>query len=255
MSARLTRLRSAVVAPTLARAAVATAALGGGCIEPELTRSTDLAHLEVASLEMYIGSYVTWGELRPVRALPDPCAVLGTDFHARVNAFDASTYPGGREEVCTSPTTSQPCEEQPARCAPPYFDVAWPPPLELAKLVIADRSREIACNLGDAFAPRTITRVDGTWDVERGEQMTVRVSPATDVNRFAVDVYFAEPNRPTIDVPFTVAGDTVTFRMPTGLDPGTRTLYVHLDGDEDLACDVPAHALHSYVIEQPLSVR
>jgi hypothetical protein len=244
------RLCPVFVAPALA----ALASLASGCIGPELTRSTDLAHLEVDELDMYIGQNLMWGQLHPVREAPDPCAVLGTDFHARVNTFDLDAYPGSREESCTSPTTSQPCEEQPAYCDPPYIELDPPPPLDLAKLVIADRSREITCDLGDAFVPRTMTRLDGDWDVTGGEQVTVRVAPASDLTRFTVDVYLAAPSSPPLlYLPFEIAGDTVTFTLPAAIEPGT-TLYVHTGGEGAVLCDVPAAAFHEYSIGQPLTV-
>jgi hypothetical protein len=140
-------------------------------------------------------------------------------------------------------------------CDPPYIELSPPPPLGRAKLVIADRSREIACNLGDEFAPRTMTLLDGSGEVRGGERETVRIAPASDLTRFVVDVYLAEPSSPPlVHVPYTIEADTVSFTLPPSVEPGT-TLYVHLDGDEASDCDVPARAFHSYAIEQPLTVR
>lgn len=227
-----------------------------GCTDPELVRPTDLASLEVASFDMYIGSFTMWGDLRPVREPADPCAVLGTDFHARVGKLELSAYAGGREESCNSADGINPCSEPIARCEAPFVSLAWPPPLAVADLVVADRTREIHCALGDAFAARTMTRVpDGSWEVVRGETVTSRVSPGNDVSRFAVEVYFIEPHNPQLVIaPHTVAGDTVSFAVPSVLSQRTATLYVHIDGYEAVPCDVPARALHSYVIEQPVTI-
>jgi len=239
-----------VVARTIALLAVA------GCTDPELVRPTDLASLEVASFDMYIGSFTMWGDLRPVREPADPCAILGTDFHARVGKLKLSAYAGGREESCNSADGINPCSEPIARCQAPFVSLAWPPPLAVADLVVADRTREIHCALGDAFAARTMTRVpDGSWEVARGETVTLRVSPGSDVSRFAVEVYFIEPHNPQLVIaPHTVAGDTVSFAVPSVLSQRTATLYVHIDGYEAVPCDVPARALHSYVIEQPVTI-
>lgn len=239
--------------PTAMRALLLLATVG--CAGPDLEVSTDLAHLEVASLDMYIGSFTMWGDLRPVRVPSDPCPVLGTDFHARIGKHELSTFPGAREETCHSPDNANPCTEGPARCAPPFVSLAWPPPLPIAELTIADRSRAITCALGNALAARTMERVDAaTWTVTPGASMTVRVSPASDLVRFAVEVYFIQGTRPIITVPHTVAGDSVTFTVPS-LSPGLRRLFVHLDGEESVDCDVPARALHSYVIEQVIDVQ
>ncbi len=235
----------------LARVLILILVVGCG---PELERPTDLADFEVSELSMYIGSSTMWGDLRPVRDVRDPCAILGEDFHARIGELELSTFPGEREDLCED-EDPQDCEDT-ARCISPFVELAWPPPLPSAELVIADSSRSITCRLGDAFAARPMTRVAvDTWNTARGEIVTVRVSPASDVTRFVTDVYFAPKGQPLLPAAHTYEGDTLTFRIPSTLGSGPQTLYVHLDGDESPDCDVPARATHSYAIEQPITVQ
>jgi hypothetical protein len=240
----------------LARALVSifAAGLGVGCLDPELERSTDLAHIEVESLSMYVGSFTMWGDIHPVREERDPCQILGDDFHASVNEIALSAYPGDREEICDGESPKD-CKNI-ARCHGPGVDFSWPPPIDAAELVIADHSRTITCHMGDAFAARTMTRVpDGSWSVTRGNAVTVKVSPASDLSRFVTDVFFAPAGQAVRSVPHTKDGDTVTFRIPSLIPTGPQTLYMHLDGEEAPDCGVPSRALYSYVIEQPINVQ
>jgi hypothetical protein len=239
----------------LARAlALVVAVTAAGCTGPELERQTDIAELQVDTFYMYLGSFTMWGDLRPQRDRRDPCVILGDDVRASIGDLELGVYHGGREELCDESNEGD-CEDT-ARCISPGVDLAWPPPIADATLVLADHSGSITCRLGDALAARTMTRVGAdTWSPARGESVTVRVSPASDVSRFVTDVYFAPKGQPLLQVPHTKAGDTITFLIPTTLGPGPQTLYVHFDGEEVPDCDVPARAQHQYVIEQPITVQ
>jgi len=234
--------------------AAIAAVLAAGCTGPELLRETSIDELRVESFFMYLGSYTMWSDLRPQRDVRDPCVILGEDVRAYVNDIELDVYRGGREELCDE-TNEADCMNT-ARCLSPGVDFSWPPPIADAALVLVDHSGSISCRLGDAFAARTMTRIDAdTWSPTRGESVTVRVSQASDLSRFVTDVYFAPKGQPLLHVPHTITGDTITFRIPSTLGTGPQTLYVHFDGEEIPDCDVPARAQHQYVIEQPITVQ
>jgi hypothetical protein len=242
------------LALVLAVVAAVAAVLAAGCTSPELERETDIAELRVEAFFMYLGSYTMWGDLRPQRDSRAPCVILGEDVRAYVNDVELDVYRGGREELCDE-TNEADCEDT-ARCISPGVDLAWPPPIADAAFVLVDHSGSISCRLGDAFAARTMTRVDvDTWSPARGESVTVRVSPASDLSRFVTDVYFAPKGQPLLHAQHTISGDTITFQIPSTLGTGPQMLYVHFDGDEVPDCDVPARAQHQYVIEQPITVQ
>ncbi len=224
-----------------------------GCTD-ELTYSTDLAHYEVAELNLYLGSFTMWGDLRPARTDAD-CPVLGTDFHARVGKQPLSAFPGGTSEYCHQPENMNPCLDEPVlRCDVPFVSWAWPPPIPNAQLVIADRSRAITCDLGDAFAARTMTRVDAeSWVMTPGERVTLRLSMPADLVHLSLETYFAPAGQALLFVPHLIDDDTVTFTLPS-LPAGEHKLYVRSYGDTTPACDVPARAYHEYSIEQSITV-
>lgn len=228
-----------------------------GCAADERTYSTDLAHYDVGELTLYMGSFTAWGDLRPANTDADRlCPVLGTDFHARVGKLPLSTFPGGASEYCNAPENMNPCVDEPTLvCDAPFLDWSWPPPVPNAQLVIADRSRAITCELGDAFATRTMKRVDaGGWVVRAGERITLQMSMPDDLTDLSLETYFAPADQPLLFVPHVIDADTVTFTVPR-LPAGEQKLYVRSYGDTNPACDVPARAYHEYSIGQTITVQ
>jgi hypothetical protein len=237
------------------RMLLAVVLVATGCaMDTDPERQTDLAGLGPVSLDMWIGSETLSIDVRYDAPPGEPCPVLGDDFGGRIGGMLLSTFPGGMTEVCHAPTTGQPCIPAAPRCAPPYLGLSDLPRITSAVLVLGDASRRIDCKLGDALATRSMTRVPaGAWDVVRGQTMTVRWSPGSDLARFAIEVAFVERQRPMPPVAHVIDGDLVTFEVPADLELGHQAIAIWAHADIEtttMSCDVPTHRSLSYVVEQ-----
>lgn len=235
------------------------AMLGIGCLAPpELERDATFAELGPIELHVWIGSHSLSIDVAH-RAASDTCPVLGTDFRGDIGGVALSTYPGGVVEHCYSPTTSQPCMPAPSTCDMPWLGFGDLPPPPGAPLTIEDASRIVRCELGDALVPRTVTRVPaGSWDASPGEAVTIRWSPAADLARLELRIGVNEGYAPAPIIPYTTAGDLITFEVPRHLAARPHTFFFAARTDVPLmtkGCgEVPNLRVYAYVVEQTLMI-
>lgn len=226
------------------KGALFTVALVGGCTDGE----TGIADLDVESLSLFIYTNAMEGTLH-LRDPGDPCVFLGEDARARINDVELNLDRGGTVQCHPDDVV---CQNGP-RCREPTIDISGQPPIEDATLVLEDASGSISCRLGDAIANRTLTRVGAdSWDLARGESVTVRVSHASDLTRFAPSIYLVPPSKL---IPHTISGDTIAFEIPADTPTGPQAFWLHLDGEDLPDCDVPAHTLREYLIQQRITVQ
>lgn len=236
------------------------ALLASGCwFPPDPERTEDFVGLGPIELDITLGSH-TFGIEVLHRAGPEPCPVLGDDFRGDIGGAALSTYPGGIVEHCNAPTTSQPCLPAPSTCEMPWLGGGDVPIPVAGLLTIEDASRIVHCELGDAFVPRTMTRVPATsWDVTPGEAVTVRWSPATDLARLDLSIVLRDGAIPAPEIPHTIDGDLITFEVPRTLDAGPHTFVVMARGEVPMrikGCgEVPNRRFYTYWVEQTLATR
>jgi hypothetical protein len=174
---------------------VATAA----CTEPEPDRERMASISELPKIQ--------WMYLANPRSVAvtihyDPrelgaCAILGPDFEGRVNDTPM---------VVTQQGSSRGDDD----CHFPTLELTNPPPAASASITLGDHSRSFTIPLEDQLVPRSVTLVpEGPWHLSRGQTVTIRWSPATDLGK-----------QPSIrikdlrDLPITIQGDLVTLTVP-----------------------------------------
>jgi len=229
----------------------------GGCLQPA-ERHTDLVGLGPVELDLWIGAQIFTVDVEYHREPDEPCSVLGDDFAGQIGDAPLSTAPGGMVDVCHAADMYNPCTPAPSRCEVPYLGFYELPGAPDAVLTFGDASRTIQCDLGDALVARHVVRVpDGSWEVSRGEAVTVRWSPGGDVARLGIDV----TSGAQLGLPTPVSstnGDLVTFTVPRDLGAGAQTLVFTASGDVTTTkgCfGVTNRRDVHYVVEQRITVR
>lgn len=202
-----------------------------------------MAELGPVTLEMFIGRSVAQVAVKYRPEEAPWCAVMRPDFEANVSGVAGSMYPGEMED---------------GRCYEPFADFYDWGLIEHAMLEIGDASRTIRCDLKDAFAPRRLVRVDKeTWDVVRGERVTVQWQPQHDITAAFLYLVWVEANRGPWYVDWRMEGDLISFVVPP-VDSGMATIW--MAGSEEVenanACGgVPNRQLRVYHADQVLNVK
>jgi len=148
----------------------------------------------------------------------DECADVDDSFRATLNGAAMTVHPPGYDHDA-------------ALCSGPMVDITVTPELRasVSQIELADDSKTIVIDLGDALVERTVTRVGGTqWSFHVGDQVTVQWAPASDVGTFAPLISYTAPTSDfaawRIDRgSITASGDQLTFTIPAG-GPPTGTL-------------------------------
>lgn len=232
--------------------------VAAGCqTEDGLEQPSTLAELGPVTLDLWIQSQMMWlyidYELHP----DEPCPVLGDDFTARIGNVESAPFPGGVTETCVGQGSS-PCIPTGLRCDPPYIGFHDLPIEANPILVFGDASRTIECKLRDSLLPRSITRVpEGSWDVARGETMTVQWAPGGDLAHFTTKVWFMERYRNPFPVPHQVDGDRITFEVPSFVYAGYHSFTIGVTGDVATmlkGCSAPDERTYAYSVEQAVHV-
>jgi hypothetical protein len=237
--------------------ALGFALLVGACTTEGVETRT-LAELGPVTLEMFVGRSVMDVSVKYRPAEAPECAVLGADFGANVSGLAASVWPGGMQGYCTGPTNGQPCAAYEA-CDMPFAGFHDWPLIEDAVLEIGDASRTIRCDLKDALVPRRLVRVDQeTWDVVRGERVTVRWEPHHDIGPgFEPRVWMVDANGNQWYVDWRMDGELISFVVPP-VESGMHEIWIA--GGQEIenanGCEgVPNRQLRSYHADQLLNVK
>jgi len=140
------------------------------------------------------------------------CVTLDDGFEATLDgAAMAITSRGGSGGSLYS---SEPCY-------PPTIELVAPPAADRAVIAISYPRHTIAIELGDLLVARSAQPVpDGPFVFEAGQVITLRWSPASDLQLYQPDADFTLTGTLTRDIPaLAVAGDQLSFTLPATSQP------------------------------------
>lgn len=164
-------------------------------------------------------------------------------FHAADGSYCPVLVPGftvsvdGLDPAVVSPGAAHCDASLGLVCSRPSIEFTNPRYLQIdnAQLVLADNSRTITIELGDALKERTAVPVGVPGSFHPGQQVTFTWSPATDLTALPeLGGYVSQPCsgascpldgvKEYLLAPFTRGTDTITFTMPDTTGPGTLAL-------------------------------
>jgi hypothetical protein len=134
------------------------------------------------------------------------CVTLDDDFQSTLNGVPMAIRSRGGSGGSIGSSVP---------CYPPVIELIGPPTTDSAVIAISYPRHTISIDLGDLLVARSAQPVpDGPFVFEPGKPITLRWSPASDLQLYEPSVEFALAGTRTRDVaPVTVADDVLSFAL------------------------------------------
>jgi hypothetical protein len=145
----------------------------GACLGEPIEQSASLSDLSSTRIVYHraVEHFVIWFEYGWDE---QGCAVLGDDFEGFINEVPMQVVHRGS----AMDDDGEECK------VPSLLFKGDPPAASNTVITLRDRSRAVTCDVGDAFAPRTIQLLpDGPWEFAPGQEVALQWFPATDLER------------------------------------------------------------------------
>jgi hypothetical protein len=185
----------------------------------------------LALLPLATGCFTTTPDPIPLAHLPDPHVVvqsmpglLRVWIHASKDEFPEvcwsladsfeATAAGRALDIDRGVFDGEDCFE-------PYLELAEPPPVTDATLVLGDASMKLSIPLGNMFVPRAAELVPaGPWSFAPEQTVQIAITPADSVVRLG-DPHVKLISGAGEEVPLyaSITGGLLTFKIPASLGP------------------------------------